>query len=63
MLSLPISVFMINRWLQTFAYKTSIGVVEFVAADIITAMIIILTVGYQALKASINNPVQSLRYE
>jgi putative ABC transport system permease protein len=61
--SIPIAIYSLNYWLQSFAYKTSIGVMEFLLAGLITFLIVILSVGFQAIKAAINNPVESLRYE
>jgi putative ABC transport system permease protein len=62
-ISIPVSLYSLNYWLQSFAYKTSIGVMEFVYAGLITFMIVIISVGFQAIKAAFNNPVESLRYE
>ena len=61
--SIPIAIYSLNYWLQSFAYKTSIGVMEFLLAGLITFLIVILSVGFQAIKAAVNNPVESLRYE
>jgi putative ABC transport system permease protein len=62
-ISIPVALYSLNYWLQSFAYKTSIGVMEFVYAGVITFMIVIISVGFQAIKAAFNNPVDSLRYE
>lgn len=62
-LSVPIVLFSLNYWLRTFAYRTSIGPVEFVLAGCITLLIVVISVGFQAIKASISNPVNALRYE
>ena len=62
-ISIPVALYSLNYWLQSFAYKTSIGVMEFVYAGVITFMIVIISVGFQAIKAAFNNPVESLRYE
>lgn len=61
--SVPIAIYSLNYWLQSFAYKISIGVIEFLLAGLITFLIVVLSVGFQAIKAAINNPVESLRYE
>jgi putative ABC transport system permease protein len=61
--SVPIAIYSLNYWLRSFAYKTSIGVAEFLLAGLITFLIVVLSVGFQAIKAAINNPVESLRYE
>jgi len=59
----PISYFAMNKWLQTFAYKTNIGIVTFLIAAFAAILISFLTVSYQSIKAAIANPVKSLRYE
>ena len=53
----------ISWWLKNFAYKTSIGVVSFLAGAVIAVLIAVLSVGYQSLKAASRNPVDSLKYE
>ena len=62
-LSVPISIYALNYWLQSFAYKTSIGLLEFVMAGAITFLIVVFSVGFQAIRAAFSNPVNSLRYE
>lgn len=59
----PIAYFSMNKWLQNFAYHTSIGTELFILAGIATLMIAIVTVSYQAIKAALTNPVEALRYE
>jgi len=61
--SIPLAIYSLNFWLQSFAYKTSIGIMEFIFAGVITFLIVIISVGFQAIKAAFNNPVESLRYE
>jgi len=62
-LSFPIAYFIMNSWLQNFAYKMEITIWIFIVAGILGILIAVCTVGYQSLKASGANPVQSLRYE
>jgi putative ABC transport system permease protein len=59
----PIGYFVMNSWLQNFAYRIGLGVGMFVAAAMLALAIGILTVGYQTLKASLANPADSLHYE
>jgi putative ABC transport system permease protein len=59
----PISWIVIRSWLQDFAYRTEISWLVFLAAGAIAVSIAILTVSFQAIKAAIANPVQSLRTE
>ena len=59
----PIAWFAMNRWLQDFAYRINIGWWIFIAAAVITLLIALCTVIFQAVKAAVANPVQSLRTE
>lgn len=59
----PITWYGMNRWLQDFAYQTTISWWIFLAAGIIAIMIALITVSFNALKAAIANPVTSLRTE
>jgi putative ABC transport system permease protein len=59
----PLSYYVMNRWLQNFAYRIDIGVVPFVLAGIIAILIALISVSFHSLKAAKANPVDSLRYE
>ncbi|MGN6601462.1 MAG: ABC transporter permease [Ginsengibacter sp.] len=59
----PIAWFIMNKWLQGFAYRTNIGWGTFAFAGIIAVLIAIITVSFQAIKAAVANPVKSLRSE
>ncbi len=59
----PLAYYAMQKWLQSFAYRIEIGWIIFIAAGTFTAMIALLTVSYQALKAAMGNPVEALRYE
>lgn len=59
----PATYYLMNRWLQDFAYRVSIGWKPFVLSAILALCIALLTVSYQSLKAARANPVDSLRYE
>jgi ABC-type antimicrobial peptide transport system permease subunit len=50
-----------NSWLNGFAYKVSLKANVFVVAFIVIGILTFLTVGFQALKAAIANPVKNLR--
>jgi putative ABC transport system permease protein len=52
-----------NRWLQDFNYRISLGWDAFLLAGIFTLALAMLTVSYQALHVAVANPVDSLRYE
>jgi len=61
--SWPVSWYIMSRWLQNFAYRTSVEIWIFLAAGLTALLIAFLTVFYQTAKAAIKNPVDSLRYE
>ena len=59
----PIAWFVMNKWLQSFAYRTRISWVVFVITTLVAMFIALLTISFQAIKAAIANPVKSLRTE
>jgi putative ABC transport system permease protein len=61
--AVPLSYYFLNKWLQNFTYHTSIDVVTYILSFMCVFLIVTVTVSYQALKASLANPIQSLRTE
>ena len=59
----PVIYFAMDRWLQDFAYRIDISWVSFVLAGVLALVIALVTVSYQAVKAALTNPVDTLRYE
>jgi putative ABC transport system permease protein len=59
----PIAYFAMHRWLNGFAYRTSLGLDVFVLAGAISLLAAALPIGFQSLKAAVADPVKSLRYE
>jgi hypothetical protein len=57
----PLAYYFMHQWLQKFAYRINIGVGIFLLTILIAEIIAWLTVGYQAIKAAVANPVKSLR--
>jgi putative ABC transport system permease protein len=62
-ISWPIAYFILDKWLQNFAYHINIGLAVFVVSALFALVIALLTVGFQAIKASLMNPIDALRYE
>ena len=62
-LAVPVAYLVMQRWLEDFAYRVDIGVPLFVLAGVLALTIALLTVSYQAIRAALADPVQSLRYE
>ena len=63
LLAWPVALYLMNRWLQNFAYRTDISMMSFVVAALLAFLIALLTVIYQAIRASSVIPVRALRYE
>jgi len=59
----PVAYYAMNRWLQGFAYRTSIGPGIFAFSAAAAVLIALLTVSSQAIKAAVANPADALRYE
>jgi ABC-type antimicrobial peptide transport system permease subunit len=59
----PVAWYMMNRWLQDFAYRTNISWWIFAVAACIALLIALITVSIQSIKAALANPVNSLRSE
>ncbi len=58
-----ISWFIINKWLENFAYRTSIKAWYFVLALAIISVLALITVSWQVWKTARRNPIESLKYE
>ncbi len=59
----PIAWFVMNKWLEDFAYRIDISAWVFVIAIVLAVVITIVTISFQAIKAALANPVNSLRTE
>jgi len=59
----PVAYYALYRWLQNFAYRENIDLLIFVSAAILAFLIAAVSVSFQAIKAALSNPVDSLRYE
>jgi len=59
----PAAYFIMRRWLQDYAYRIDLSLSPFIISAILAVLIAAVTIGYQALKAAVANPVNSLKYE
>ena len=59
----PIAYYAMNKWLESFAYKTTLSWWIFALAGLVALGIALLTVSWQSWRAATRNPVESLRYE
>jgi putative ABC transport system permease protein len=63
LIAAPVSYYAMNKWLENFAYKTSLSWWIFALAGLLALGIALLTVSWQSWKAATRNPVEALRYE
>jgi predicted permease len=63
LIAFPTSWWLMNNWLQSFAYRINITPWIFIIAGIAVIMITLVTISFQSIKAAIANPVKSLRTE
>lgn len=62
-IAVPVAWFGMNKWLDDFAYKANISWWIFLIAACIAILIAMITVSFQAVRAAMANPVESLRSE
>ena len=62
-IAVPIAYYAMNKWLENFAYRTTLNWWIFALAGILTLGISLLTVSWQSWRAATRNPVKALRYE
>ena len=62
-LGMPVAWWMADRWLQTFAYRVSVSWWLFLGVGIVAIVMATVAVGFQAVRAAVVNPVDSLRSE
>jgi putative ABC transport system permease protein len=63
LVSIPLTVYMMQSWLSTFEYRVNIGWLVFLISGGISLTIAMLTVGYQVLTTASTQPAESLKYE
>ena len=59
----PIAYYAMNKWLENFAYKTTISWWIFALGGVLALGVALLSVSWQSWKAATRNPVEALRYE
>jgi putative ABC transport system permease protein len=59
----PLLFFVMNKWLQGFAYRTTISPVIFIFSGVLALFVALITVSVQVVKAAMSNPVKVLKYE
>lgn len=62
-IAIPISFYFMDKWLMQYAYRMQVSWIVFASAVIGALIVTLLTVSYQAIRAAMTNPVESLRSE
>ncbi len=63
LLAWPVAYLVMRKWLQGFAYRTELTLWLFAAAGAGALLLALFTVSFQAIRASLSNPVDALKYE
>jgi len=59
----PITYYIAVKWLESFPYRIGISIALFVLTGLLTLAVAWITVAFQSIKAALNNPADSMRYE
>ena len=62
-IALPVEIFVMNRWLQNYAYRISLSWWIFITSGVIAVFIALVTVSWLSWRAAKQNPSDALRYE
>lgn len=62
-IAMPLSWYFMQGWLQHYDYRIDMSVWIFIATAVVTLLITLGTVSFQAIKAALMNPIKSLRTE
>jgi putative ABC transport system permease protein len=62
-IAMPVGYYCMSKWLQNFAFRTTLHWWIFVLAALFTFLIALLTISFKSVKAALANPVKSLRSE
>lgn len=62
-LSMPLGWYMMEEWLQSFAYRINLGAPEIIGTGLFTLALAIITLGIRTVQAALANPAESLKAE
>lgn len=57
----PVAWYLLDQWLQTFAFRISLGVKPFLFAGVIVGIFTMITISYQAIRSALVNPAETLK--
>ena len=63
LIAFPVAWYLMNKWLEDFAYRIDIGWTVFFVAGVSTLLVTLITISSQAISAALANPVTALRSE
>lgn len=63
LVAIPVGLYLSTSWLESFAYRISLGPAIFLMSGVISFLMVLLAIGSQSLKAAKSDPVHTLRYE
>jgi putative ABC transport system permease protein len=63
LIAFPLGYYLMDNWLQDFAYRINVNWWVFLLAGVITMLIAFLTIGFKSVKVAISNPIDALRNE
>jgi putative ABC transport system permease protein len=63
LISIPLSLYLSNAWLENFAFKIELKWWYFALTGLVALMIAMITVSFQSIRSAMMNPVESLRSE
>ncbi|MCG2613708.1 ABC transporter permease [Terrimonas sp. NA20] len=61
LVAIPVAWFVMNKWMQDFAYRTDLSWTVFLVSGLLAVLIALVTVSFQSVKAALVNPVKSLK--
>ncbi|MET0463667.1 MAG: ABC transporter permease [Chitinophagaceae bacterium] len=59
--AIPVAWFVMNKWMQDFAYRTDLSWTVFLISGLLAVLIALVTISFQSVKAALVNPVKSLK--
>lgn len=62
-IAVPVAWYAMNKWLQDFAYKTTIDWTIFALAGLLAVLIAVITISFQSIRAALVNPIRSLKQD
>ena len=62
-IGLPVAYYGMQRWLQDFAYRTTVGVDVMIGAVVLAVVVAMIAIGYHAVQAARLDPATTLRDE